>query len=74
MLVKPNDYKFDVFEVARLANPKAAPTITTKSDGYHFQWEWEGKTHNLFIASEKLVFPDLVLERLFEAAIEMAQK
>ena len=74
MQMKPEDFKFDELTAATYANPKAKTYFTPSLEGYDFKWEWEGKVHKLHIDREKLVFPDLILERLFEAAIEMARK
>ncbi|HDR2863397.1 TPA: hypothetical protein QCK11_003394 [Enterobacter asburiae] len=74
MQMKPEDFKFDELTAATYANPKAKTYFTPSLKGYDFKWEWEGKVHELHIDREKLVFPDLILERLFEAAIEMARK
>lgn len=74
MKIKPEDFKFDVLTVATYANPKAIAHFAPSAAGYDFKWEWEGKVHELHIEREKLVFPDLILERIFEAAIEMAKK
>lgn len=74
MIVDPKDFKFDELTAAEYANPKAKAYFTPGPDGHHFKWEWEGNKHEIFIAKEKLVFPDLILEKLFEAAIAMANR
>ncbi|OQP33918.1 hypothetical protein [Pantoea latae] len=74
MRVKLEDFKFDPLVAAAYANPDARAFFKPGPDGYHFQWKWEGGEHELFIEREKLKFPDLILERLFDAAIEMAKK
>ncbi|EAA4373897.1 hypothetical protein P6115_000759 [Salmonella enterica] len=74
MRMEPKDFKFDETIAAHYANPKAELIFKPRADGFYFKWEWEGKTHELYIEREKLIFPDLVLQRLFEAAIDMAQK
>ncbi|EOD3072171.1 hypothetical protein ACRZ6Q_005039 [Citrobacter freundii] len=72
--MKPEEFRFDELIAASYANPNAKVHFTPSSKGYDFKWEWDGKVHELHIEREKLVFPDLILERLFEAAIEMAKK
>lgn len=74
MIKDPKDTRFDLVEIANFANPSAHATLTTGPDGYLYRWEWDGKHHEILIPSEKTVYPDLILERLFEAAIEMAKK
>lgn len=74
MRMKPEEFRFDELIAASYANPNAKVHFTPSSKRYDFKWEWDGKVHELHIEREKLVFPDLILERLFEAAIEMAKK
>ena len=74
MRIKPQDFKFDVLTVAGYANPKAKTHFAPSASGFNFKWEWEGKIYELHIEQEKLQYPDFILERLFDAAIEMAKK
>lgn len=74
MVNDPKDTKFNTLEAAAYTNPGAKTTLTTGPSGHLYRWEWDGKYHELLIPTEKLMFPDLILERLFEAAIEMAKR
>ncbi|WP_286808894.1 hypothetical protein [Leclercia sp. UBA2479] len=74
MVNDPKDTNFNTLDAASYANPGAKTTLTTGPSGHLYRWEWDGKSHELLIPSEKLIFQDLILERLFEAAIEMAKR
>lgn len=74
MINDPKDTKFDLIEVANYVNPGSKATLTSGPSGLRYRWEWDDKHHELLIPAEKLIYPDLILERLFEAAIEMAKR
>lgn len=74
MISESEDTKFDLIEVANYVNPGSKATLTTGPDGLLYRWEWDDKYHELLIPAEKIIYPDLILERLFEAAIEMAKR
>ena len=56
-----------------MANPDAEVKLRTSPDGLEYSWAWGDNSHSLSIPSEHCS-DEIILDRLFLAAIEMAKK
>lgn len=65
--------RYDILDAAQMANPDAEVKLQTSPEGVQYTWMWEDKSHSLHIP-ENHCTDEIILERLFQAAIEMARK
>lgn len=65
--------RYDILEAAKMANPDAEVKLQTSPDGLKYSWAWDDKNHSLNIP-ESQCSDEIILDRLFLAAIEMAKK
>ena len=73
MGIKNSGRRYDILEAAHMANPDAEVKLRTSPEGLEYSWTWGENSHNLSIPSDHCS-DEIILDRLFLAAIEMAKK
>lgn len=72
MPVKHSARRYDAFDAGEYANPDARTGLISGPDGLTYTWEWDDKSHTLKLSREEIE-EELLLQKLFEAAIKMAK-